>query len=128
MAIYNLWKRRRILKRINFLDLTPVRQVEATEHGNDLVMLIIPKFRKKWLSDFMIAPAKKKNFHVRLDLLGSTVWRNIDGVANVEEITTRTAGKHPELFESGEDVFARVTKFLTILYEQRYIIFREIEK
>ena len=110
------------------MDLTPVKQVDSSEHGTDLVMLIIPKFRKKWLSDFLIAPARKKTFHVRLDLLGSTVWRNIDGERNVETIAKFTAGKHPELFNSGEEVYSRVAKFLTLLYEQRYIIFKEIEK
>ncbi len=118
-----IFQRRRILKGANYLELTPVR-TQNYETGDDgKVTLLVPKFSNKKLSNFLIPKNKSSHFKINFDDLGSATWLEIDGKNNVSQLCDKLAEKlggkiHP--------VHERVTKFLTSLYEQRYITFREL--
>lgn len=119
----NIFQRRRILKGANYLELTPVR-TQAYETGEDgKVTLLVPKFSNKKLSNFLIPRNKTTHFTINFDELGSTTWLAIDGKTNVNQLCSILAEK---LGEKIHPVHERVTKFLTLLYEQRYITFQEL--
>jgi hypothetical protein len=123
----NFFQRRKVLKNANFLDLHPVRvhDHEMMESGN--VYIKVPKFRKKWLRDFVIAANKKKHYTIYLDELGTNTWLEIDGEKNVKQICEDLKDKLGDKIKPFDEVEKRVTKFLAQLYEQRYITFRELQ-
>jgi hypothetical protein len=121
----NFFNRYRILHKANYLDLVPVRlhQHEASDDG--IVRLIVPKFKSQWLRRWAIPKGKLPDFRIKLDELGSASWLAIDGVMTVREICQALESRFGEKINPAEK---RVTKFLTLLYDQRYITFREIQK
>lgn len=106
------------------MDATPIRQSEYKTDENGIVTLIVPKFKNLRLNDFLFHP-RKRFFKIALDELGSVVWLQIDGHTNVAWICKKVIEICGERILPVEE---RVTKFLTTLYENRYISFAEIEK
>ena len=117
----NFFRRRKILKSLNFLEAVPVRVCDHREEEDGNVSIIVPKFRNKRFNDWFLG-RRPKNFTVRLDKNGTEVWLSIDGKRNVDEICE---GLEKQNMEEAVD---RITKFLALLYEQRYITFRELEQ
>jgi hypothetical protein len=103
--------------------LTPVR-IHPHEVGEDgRVTLIVPKFKNQVLSQWLIPRGKSGHFRIHLDELGSATWLFIDGESNVSEICLKL---EENLGDKISPAQSRVTKFLTLLYDQRYITFREL--
>ncbi|MBP6977765.1 MAG: PqqD family protein [Bacteroidales bacterium] len=120
----NFFQRRRILKGANYLALTPVR-IHAHVIGEDgRVILIVPKFKNPVLRQWLIPRNKSDHFRIHLDGPGSATWLAIDGVSNVSEICSRLEESLGEKISPAE---SRVTRFLTLLYDQRYITFKELD-
>ena len=122
----NFFQRRRFLKKANLLDLTPKRMHEHETDENGKVVLMVKKFRNERIARFMLGN-RPAHFHIRLDDLGSAVWKEIDGENTVAGILERlklawtdAPGKINELEE-------RLSKYLSLLYDNRYIYFREME-
>ena len=119
----NFFQRRRILKGANYLTLTPVR-IHSHEVGeNGKVTLIVPKFKNPLFRQWLIPRGKSDHFRIHLDELGSATWMLIDGESNVAEICSKLMEHMGEKISPAQ---TRVTKFLTLLYDQRYISFREL--
>ncbi len=119
----NFFQRRRILKGANYLILTPVR-IHAHEIGeNGRVTLIVPKFKNPALRRWLIPVNKSDHFRIQLDELGSATWLAIDGLSSVSEICSQLQQALGEKISPAE---SRVTRFLTLLYDQRYITFKEL--
>ncbi|MCK9204122.1 MAG: PqqD family protein [Bacteroidales bacterium] len=123
----NLFQRRKILKKVNFLDLHPVRKLEHQIREDGDVTLLMPRFRKK-IEFALFQPRFRDRFiQIKLDHPGSHTWLMIDGTSSVSEICNRLidqlSGEPGALKEMEE----RVTKFLSLLYQERYISFMEIE-
>ncbi len=121
----NFFQRRRILKGANYLELTPVRTEHFETSTGGLVTLLVPKFKSRTLSYFLIPKGKSDHFRIRLDEMGSATWLAIDGQKNVGvlcQILSDVVG------EKIQPVHERVPKFLTTLYEQRYITFKELQE
>ena len=122
MAV-SYFKRRKILKSLNYLDATPIRKVDFQTDDNNLVIMLVPKFRNEKLNNFLLH-RRKRYFNIHLDEPGTAVWMKIDGVRNVGSICREL---QEELGGKIEPAEQRITKFLTQLYEARYITFAEIE-
>ena len=120
----NIFQRRKILKNENALDLVPVRRRKHELDEEDMVKLVVPKFGKQWMQRFFIAPAGKKTVNIQLDEMGSAVWLRIDGEKTVEEIAGELVSNYPDTEEAQD----RVLSFISMLYEQRYITFRQLEE
>lgn len=120
----NILQRRKILKRANALDLIPVRKHKHEMNGNEKVKLVVPKFDKGWMQKFFIAPAGKKTVNIQLDEMGSAVWLRIDGEKTVAKIAEELVNNYPDTDEAQD----RVLSFISMLYEQRYITFRQLEE
>jgi hypothetical protein len=118
------FQRRKILKQLNYMEATPIRKSNFETDEAGIVTLIVPKFKNVKFNTFFFHQ-RKRYFHIALDELGSTVWLHIDGEKNVASLCDKSLEL---LGEKIQPVHDRVTKFLTMLYEARYISFKEIEK
>ena len=122
----NYFRRRSILKKANFLELIPVRVLGHTVCDNGGVRLLMPRFRNRF-SARLFQPRSKDGFiRIRLDRFGSRVWELTDGRSSVGEITERLCERFPAELPPGDETIERVTGFFSMLYQQRYISFREI--
>ena len=119
----NFFRNKNILKGVNYLDLTPFT-INEFEVDNGLVTILIKKFNSKIMQSLL--PRNRTNYiKIHLDEPGSAVWMNIDGNKNVaaiiESISQNMGDKLPAVEQ-------RVTKFLTQLFQQKFIGFKELKK
>jgi hypothetical protein len=122
----NFFRRRKILKKANYLDLTPLRLMDHRLRDDGKVNVLLPRFKSR-LGKALLQPAgKSQEIEIKLDETGSVIWLMIDGMLNVHEICTRLEEQMPEKFTVHGETEKRVTEFLSLLYQQRYITFREI--
>jgi hypothetical protein len=120
----NYFQRRKILKATSAADLIPER-VCGFDVVDGRVVIMAPKFKSRWMHNLF--PRTSQLFYrIRLDELGSVTWENISGDKTVAEITTavvaQMAGKSIILDEADR----RVSKFMSLLYDWRYITFRQL--
>jgi hypothetical protein len=71
---------------VSLEDLRPVRALRWTTGEDDHVTVLVPKFTNRWLVRWFVPLLAKPNVLLRLDDLGSFVWRQCDGSATVREI------------------------------------------
>ena len=120
----NYFQRRKILKAISASDLIPVR-VHGHEIVDGKVVILVPKFQSNWLHYFF--PGVIKLFYkIKLDEIGSLTWENITGDTTVTEITTAVQNQLGEKARSFDEAESRVSKFIAILYDWKYVTFRQI--
>lgn len=119
------FKRREILKGANFLDLHPIalHAYEPEEGGK--VRVLIPRFKGKITRFMFQSPRRSPHIKLSLDELGSATWVLLDGKTDVRSLCIALRGQLGEKIEPAEE---RVTRFLSQLYQQDLIIFREIIK
>jgi vacuolar-type H+-ATPase subunit I/STV1 len=116
-------ERKKILKSVNTLDLTPIKLYSEEENKDELVTVIVPKFKNKIAVKFVSPRLKSDHFKIKLDKFGSAVWLKINGKAKVDRIIKDVKKNFgDELQEENE----RITKFIFQLYEQGFISFKEI--
>ena len=123
----NFFQRRRILKQVNFLDLRPVRVIEHEVREEGLVNVLLPRFKNRVASALFQPGRKDPVIRIKLDRFGGQTWLLIDGVSKVSQICEKLAEAFPEELTVAEENIDRVTKFLSLLYRERYITFREIQ-
>lgn len=120
----NFFARRRILKKTNAFDLIPVRRCDHKIDEDGKITILVPKFRNPKVARFMLS--RKSNFiSMHLDANGSYVWLQIDGVKSIQQISEEAQRNFGETFEQAG---VRVNKFMSRLYEERYITFRQLEE
>jgi hypothetical protein len=99
-------------------------EFEIREDGK--VDILLPRFKHP-LWKRMLQPHWKQEFiRIHLDEMGSAIWIQVDGTIKVNELCSRIQAAHPEKLHPPEETEKRVTQFLSLLYQQRYITFREI--
>jgi len=123
----NFFERKRLLKNTNALDLTPVRVLGHSIREDGNVTLLMPRFRNKYWSRMFQPRTKRLHIHINLDKFGSHTWLLIDGVRQVSGICERLKEQFPGQFQPVEETEERVSKFIFLLYQQRYITFREFD-
>ena len=118
-------ERKKILKTSNTLDLTPFKLYLDEVDKENLVTVIVPKFKNELAKKLIVPKLKAADFRINLEKFGSAVWMNIDGKRNVQEIIKMICEKFGDELIQAEE---RVTKFLFQLYEQKLISFNEINR
>ena len=110
--------RRKNRKSINLLELTPEQRVgwETAENGN--VVVLIPKFQHELLVKWVLPRLKYPHVRVKLDKLGSFVWKQCDGRTTVAEMADRMRAEFQESAESAED---RIRTFLLMLEKSELV-------
>lgn len=105
-------------EKINLLELAPTRNVQWESADNQMVVLLIPKFKNRFTVKYLQPLLAKKHFHLKLDTYGSFVWNQLDGITTVMKI----ADNMKEHFgESVEPVYERVGKFIHMLQREKFI-------
>ena len=122
----NFFERRQFLKKANLLDLTPVRLHEHEEGETGKVVILVKKFKNDRFSRFALG-RHSPVIRIRLDEMGSEVWKEIDGVSNVAVLINNLNTQWNNIPEKTDGLEKRLAGFLSIMYDNRYISFREIE-
>ena len=107
----------------NLLELTPVRDKEFTQ-DNGRVTIHFPKFKNKFMQS-LIPRNKPRDINIHFDEPGSEVWLVIDGKKKVLTIIRELDEKIGEKIQPAQE---RITKFITQLYHNRFIYFKELKK
>ena len=116
-------ERKKILKNTNTLDLTPVKLHNDEVNDDGIVTVFVPKFKNELAKKYIVPKLKSSNFNIKLDKLGSEVWKKMDGKNKVHEIINQLSEKYGDDFKKPEE---RITKYLFQLYEQKLISFNEL--
>ncbi len=113
---------RKELKKINFLELTPVR-IHAHQYRNSgLIDVLVPRFKSAFFSS-LIPKTRSRYINANLDELGSAVWELIDGNKNVNQISDILEERFNEKISP---VHERLTMFLQQLNTNNFIYFKEL--
>jgi hypothetical protein len=116
--------RRKILKNTSALDLVPIRLHEQKVEENGLITILVPKFKNEKFANFFIPSRRSKFISIHLDELGSSVWLEIDGEKDVAKICKELSAKLGDKIHPAQE---RVVKFLSGLYHNKHITFKQIE-
>jgi hypothetical protein len=120
----NFWQRRKVLKGVNYLELTPLRRYDFEQDDEKIVTILVPRFENKLLKNFSDSIKKSHAVNFKLDKIGSQTWLLLDGEKTVQKICDELKSIMGEEFVECEQ---RVSKFLTQLYLNKFISFKEIE-
>ena len=123
----NFLQRRRIFKKANFLDLRPVRVLGHEPREDGGINLLMPRFKNRVNSTLFQPNSKEKFILIKLDRFGAHTWLLIDGSSTVADICSKLKELFPLELQPVEETEVRVTNFLSVLYQERYITFREIQ-
>jgi len=118
-------KKKKELFDINYLELTPGRLYDHVIEENGKVSVLIPRFTNKLLIKTLSPMLKSPFVKTKFDEFGSQVWLEIDGKKKVLDISTSLKLKFGERIEPVEE---RLTRFLTQLYNYKFVSFNEIKK
>lgn len=102
--------------------------MEFEIQDNGKVDILLPRFKHPVLKRALQPPRKQEFIRIHLDEVGSAIWLEVDGSIRVNELCSRLQLAHPEKLQPREETVKRVTDFLSMLYQQRYITFREINR
>ena len=116
-------ERKKILKNSNTLDLTPIKLHRDEVREDGIVTVFVPKFKNELAKKYIVPKLKSSNFNIKLDELGSEVWKKMDGKNKVHEIIRQLSEKYGDDFKKPEE---RITKYLFQLYEHKLISFNEL--
>ena len=117
-------ERKKILKSVNTLDLTPIKLYSEEANKDELVTVIVPKFKNKIAVKLVSPRLKSDHFKIKLDKFGSAVWSKLNGKTKVDQIIKELKKKFgDEIQEENE----RTIKFIFQLYEQGFISFKELK-
>ena len=89
------------------------------------MIILVPKFESRVIHTLF--PRTQMLFYrIKLDDLGSKVWKNIDGEKNINGISRVVVNEMGEKAQPAEEFEERISKFMSLLYDRRYISFRQL--
>ena len=97
---------------------------QLTEDGR--IDILLPRFKSSFLNQVARNSKKGGYIYIHLDELGSTIWQLIDGQKKVMQICSELNELKSGKLQPVDETEKRVTEFLSRLYQERYISFREI--
>jgi hypothetical protein len=120
----NFFQRRKILKEANAFNLIPIRLMQHEVNESSMVAILIPKFSNPFTKKYFEPMLKHSHIKMKLDEIGSAVWLAIDDKKNLGAMANELVLRFGEKIQPIEE---RLPKFISQLYEQRYITFQEIK-
>lgn len=112
-------KKRKRGEQRNLLEIKPVRNLEWEIEPNGLVVLLVPKFRNKYLVKYVLPHLRKPHFRVKLDEYGSYIWKMLDGNTTVGEVSEKLNVTYGENFDP---TYERIGKFITSLAYNKFLL------
>jgi hypothetical protein len=104
----------------NLLELRPLRNIEWEEGENDTVVLLVPKFRSRWMRRWVVPRLPRPNFRLKTDAFGTYVWRRCDGKESVGEIAEAMSREFGPGFDPEME---RLSAFIRRLATNDFIVF-----
>ncbi len=123
----NFFQRSRFLKKANSLDLTPLRLLDHTAGEGAKVSIMMPRYHGTPWKHLLQKRTRRQFIPIRLDEFGSATWLLIDGINTVGKIAGKLQEQFPEKLTNKDETETRVANFIFLLYNQRYISFRELQ-
>jgi len=80
------------------------------------------------MAEFLAPLNKEKLIRIKLDMFGSALWLLIDGIKSVRTICDYLEKEFPEKLDPPSETAERVNKFMSVLYQQRFISFQQLQK
>ena len=119
----NFFKRRKVLKKTNFLDLVPMR-IHGHRIGEDgMVNVIIPKFSNQRFARWFIPKRKPTEITIKLEKFGSSAWQAMDGKRTMQEICDMLVVQYGDEIQP---VTERMSKYVSLLYHQDHVTFAQL--
>ena len=106
-------------KSVNLFALKPLRTLKWETRDNELIVLLIPKFRNRLAKKWFVPMLARPHIRVKLDAFGSYLWSRCDGNTTVEEIGEQMARKFGEPVEP---LYDRIGKFVQTLARDKFIM------
>lgn len=85
---------------------------------DDLAVLLVPRFRKGPLAKWLQPKLRRPHMRVKLDKIGSFVWKRVDGSTSFTTIVGKMREEFGESIEPAED---RLIKFFSILQKDKFV-------
>ena len=98
-------------KETNLLELIPIRVSDWKDNDEGLITLILPKFKSK-IGKAFASLFKNPMYEVKLDTIGTFLWRECDGKNNIYDISQ---DMQKEFGDDIEPVYDRIKKFINML-------------
>ena len=98
-------------KETNLLKLIPTRVSDWKDNDEGLITLILPKFKSR-IGRIIASKFKNPMYEVKLDEIGTFLWRECDGGKNIYDISQDMV---KEFGEEIEPVYERIKIFINML-------------
>lgn len=115
------WRKKDRWEGIDYLNLVPQHRVAARENEPDgRIRVLMPRYSDPVFSRLLQPwlPEDKKYLTVTLDPRGSFLWRQVDGLRSIADLTEAFVGEFPGEKEAAPQ---RVSLYLHAMYENRFI-------
>jgi hypothetical protein len=108
---------------INLLDLIPVQNIQSEKDEKGLFVLLKPKYSHPLLVKHLLPRLKKPFYKVKLDEVGSFIWKLCDGKNTVKDIGEKLkANFGPRV----DPLYERLSFFLQNLEKNRFIAYKNL--
>jgi hypothetical protein len=105
----------------NLLHFRPNHKVTWEQDTTGFIVLLVPKFKNRFLAKYVLPRLKKPNYKIKLDEFGSWVWKEIDGEKSVYDIGL---GLQSNFGDKVEPVFPRLGQFINSMARYKFITLR----
>jgi hypothetical protein len=112
-------------REVNLLELVPRRIAEHEIDESGIVTVLMPRFRNRIMKRLFEPRHKSPFIRIKLDEVGSAVWRLCDGSRNIGAIAEDLRGTFGERIEPCHD---RLGKFFFQLERARFIEYVNFEE
>ena len=105
-------------EKINLLEVIPCRNehIKAEQEGETIV-LSFPRFKRSWMSRYLLPKGMSKDIHVRQEDRGTAVWNLKDGNITILDNIEKLADDIQ--YEAGYD--SRLSTYLSQLQKDGFI-------
>ncbi|MDR0560838.1 MAG: PqqD family protein [Prevotellaceae bacterium] len=103
---------------MNLFDLIPkISKHITTENEGELLVIVFPRFRSKFMQKYFVPKNKSATIRVRLEKHGTAVLNLIDGKRTVHEIAEALA----EHFNNEKNYEYRIAAYIKQLQQQDFV-------
>lgn len=110
---------------VNLMELTPITQYEHKTKEDGLIDVLVPRFQDRILGKYLQPKLNNKYIKANLDKFGTATWQMMDGNTKVHELSDGLLEKYGKEIEP---VDKRLILFLSNLYQNGFIYFKELKK
>ncbi|RME01591.1 MAG: PqqD family protein [Calditrichaeota bacterium] len=110
-------------RHVNFLELVPERSLEWITSEEGHVKLLVPKYGKSSFGVWLAKQLQKPYMYIKLDAIGSAVWKACDGHSTVYEIAQKLKA---EFGDDIEPIYDRLGQFFRELERSKFIKWKNL--